>query len=117
MTNSIFSEKFNKIYADIKETHLYKKNSGIQVVNKFSNQIDKLISSEVNLNYKNKGIALLALGGYGRRELCIQSDIDILILYEKSKLNEAKEIAEKILYKLWDTGLEVGNSLRTIDDC
>ena len=27
------------------------------------------------------------------------------------------EIAEKILYKLWDTGLEVGNSLRTIDDC
>ena len=117
MTNSIFSEKFNKIYADIKETHLYKKYSGIQVVNKFSNQIDKLISSEVNLNYKNKGIALLALGGYGRRELCIQSDIDILILYEKSKLNEAKEIAEKILYKLWDTGLEVGNSLRTIDDC
>ena len=117
MTNSIFSEKFNKIYADINETHLYKKNSGIQVVNKFSNQIDKLISSEVNLNYKNKGIALLALGGYGRRELCIQSDIDILILYEKSKLNEAKEIAEKILYKLWDTGLEVGNSLRTIDDC
>ena len=117
MTDSTFADKFKKIYADIKDTHLHKKNSGIQVVNNFSNQIDKLISSEVNLSYKNKGIALLALGGYGRRELCIQSDIDILILYEKSRLSEAKDVAEKVLYKLWDTGLEVGNSLRTIDDC
>ena len=117
MTSSTFAEKFQNIYREIKRFHLLKKNSGIQIANKYSNQIDKLISSEVSLSYKNKGIALLALGGYGRRELCIQSDIDILILYERTKKSEAKDIAEKILYKLWDTGLEVGNSLRTIDDC
>ena len=117
MTSSTFAEKFQNIYREIKRFHLLKKNSGIQIANKYSNQIDKLISSEVSLSYKNKGIALLALGGYGRRELCIQSDIDILILYERTKKSEAEDIAEKILYKLWDTGLEVGNSLRTIDDC
>ena len=117
MTNSTFANKFENIYNEIKNFHLSKKNTGIQTVNKYSDQIDKLISSELNLNYKKKGIALLALGGYGRRELCLQSDIDILILYEQAKANEAKEIAEKILYKLWDTGIEVGNSLRTIDDC
>ena len=117
MTNSTFAEKFQNIYKEIKNFHLLRKNSGIQIANKYSNQIDKLISSEVSLSYKNKGIALLALGGYGRRELCIQSDIDILILYEKTRKSEAEDIAEKILYKLWDTGLEVGNSLRTVDDC
>ena len=47
----------------------------------------------------------------------IKSDIDILILYEKSKLSHAKELAENILYKLWDTGLEIGNSLRSINEC
>ena len=117
MTTSTFALKFEDIYNEIKNFHLAKKNPGIQIVNKYSNQIDKLISTELNLNYKKKGIALLALGGYGRRELSLQSDIDILILFEKNKETQAKEIAEKILYKLWDTGLEVGNSLRTIDDC
>tara|TARA_Y100001970_G_scaffold294241_1_gene449009 strand:- start:9318 stop:11858 length:2541 start_codon:yes stop_codon:yes gene_type:complete len=117
MTRSTFKAKFEDIYSEIKNFHLSKKNSGIQIVNKYSNQIDKLISSELNLNYKKRGIALLALGGYGRRELSLKSDIDILILFEKSKESEAKEVAEKILYQLWDTGLEVGNSLRTIDDC
>ena len=116
-TELSFGDKFQKIYKDIKGLHASNKNNGIQVVNKFSNQIDKLISSELSLSYKNKGVAVLALGGYGRRELCIKSDIDILILYEKPKIDEAKKIAENILYKLWDTGLEVGNSLRTIDDC
>ena len=114
---SNFTTKFQTIYGEIKDSHLSKENSGTHVVNNYSNQIDKLISSELNIKYKNKGIAILALGGYGRRELCLKSDIDILILYEKTKQNEAKAIGENILYKLWDTGLEIGNSMRTIEDC
>ena len=98
-TELSFGDKFQKIYKDIKGLHASNKNNGIQVVNKFSNQIDKLISSELSLSYKNKGVAVLALGGYGRRELCIKSDIDILILYEKPKIDEAKKISENILYK------------------
>ena len=54
------SEKFNKIYADIKETHLYKKNSGIQVVNKFSNQIDGLMQY---LKYTSCHLIGFSLGG------------------------------------------------------
>ena len=112
-----FSEKFKESYKNIKDLHISKTTSSIDLVHKFSNEIDKLISSEIDINYRSSGIAILALGGYGRRELCIKSDIDILILYEKSKLSHAKELAENILYKLWDTGLEIGNSLRSINEC
>ncbi len=112
-----FITKFNLLYDGIKEFHLSGENGGVAVAHKYSNEVDKLISTELNIDYKSKGIVILALGGYGRRELCLKSDIDILILYEKSKADEAKGLAENILYKLWDTGLEIGNSLRTIEDC
>lgn len=112
-----FNDRFKLIYENIKKFHLTGKPGGLEVANKYSNEIDKLISSELDLDYKSKGIVVVGLGGYGRRELCPKSDIDILILHEKSKSNEAKLLAENILYKLWDTGLEIGNSLRTIDDC
>jgi len=112
-----FSNKFKLLQDNIKKFHLSGKNSGIETTNKYSNEIDKLISNELNLDYKSKGIVILALGGYGRRELCPKSDIDILILHEKSKVSEAKDLAGNILYKLWDTGVEIGNSLRTVEDC
>ena len=112
-----FSRRFKLLFENIEKFHLTGKPGGLDVANKYSNEIDKLISSELDLDYKSKGIVVLALGGYGRRELCPKSDIDILILHEKSKISEAKILAENILYKLWDTGLEVGNSLRTINDC
>ncbi|MEM9159637.1 MAG: [protein-PII] uridylyltransferase [Verrucomicrobiota bacterium] len=66
-------------------------------------------------------IAILALGGYGRKELCPLSDVDIMFLYpSKAKEKELQVIqeimAQKILYPLWDTGLKVGHSSRTIDE-
>ncbi|PZQ44013.1 MAG: [protein-PII] uridylyltransferase [Micavibrio aeruginosavorus] len=62
-------------------------------------------------------ISLFALGGYGREELCPYSDIDLMFLTadEPSK-NEAATI-EKFLYALWDKGLKVGHSVRSLKDC
>lgn len=61
--------------------------------------------------------ALIAVGGYGRKELCLHSDIDILILFNKSIPSQAKALAEEIFFPLWDIGMELGYGVRTIKDC
>jgi [protein-PII] uridylyltransferase len=58
-----------------------------------------------------EGVALLAVGGYGRAELAPQSDIDVLLLHTGVKGVGA--IAEAIWYPMWDEGLKLGHSVRT----
>lgn len=61
-------------------------------------------------------IALLALGGYGRLELFPYSDIDLLLLHDRQAAGDMQRVAESILYPLWDSGYEVGHSVRTPDE-
>lgn len=62
-------------------------------------------------------IALLAVGGYGRGELHPYSDIDLLILLGEGKQETFREPIERFLTLLWDIGLEVGQSVRSIHEC
>lgn len=62
-------------------------------------------------------IAVLAIGGYGRGELCPKSDIDVMILAGDGKSKEeAEAIARTLLLSLWDAGLNVGHSVRTLQE-
>jgi [protein-PII] uridylyltransferase len=62
-------------------------------------------------------IAILALGGYGRGELCPHSDIDVMALCETGdRLEAAGEAAKTVLHFLWDAGVDVGHSVRTVDE-
>jgi [protein-PII] uridylyltransferase len=66
---------------------------------------------------QEKEVALIAVGGFGRGELHPCSDIDVLILLPKSEASDDHRGIERFLAFLWDIGLEVGHSVRTIDDC
>lgn len=61
-------------------------------------------------------LALVAIGGYGRAELCPYSDVDLLFLVETSP-RKLKGVINEILALLWDSGFKVGHSTRTISVC
>ncbi|MFT4712507.1 MAG: [protein-PII] uridylyltransferase [Candidatus Azotimanducaceae bacterium] len=62
-------------------------------------------------------IALLAVGGFGRNELLPRSDIDLLILLERDNYSANSDNIQQFLALLWDVGLEVGHSVRSIQEC
>src|SRR5262249_12216849 len=63
------------------------------------------------------GVAMLAVGGYGRRELFPYSDVDIMILLDSESLATAiKEPLSEFMRLLWDAGLRLSHSVRTVNE-
>ena len=61
-------------------------------------------------------ISLVALGSYGREQLCIYSDIDIMILYENIKGYNLKTIMEEFITLAWDCGLKLGSRVHELNE-
>ena len=62
-------------------------------------------------------MAVLAVGGYGRREVCPHSDVDVLFLTSSQPGPATKELIQFILYVLWDLNFTVGHAVRSVDEC
>lgn len=61
--------------------------------------------------------AVMAIGGYGRNELCPRSDIDIMVLMDDGPdVERVRDAVRQFLHLLWDAGLDVGHSVRTQDE-
>jgi [protein-PII] uridylyltransferase len=58
------------------------------------------------------GCALVAIGGYGRSELCPQSDLDVMLVHAGRR--DIATIAERVWYPVWDAGLKLGHSVSTV---
>ncbi|ARS28841.1 [protein-PII] uridylyltransferase [Sphingomonas sp. KC8] len=61
-------------------------------------------------------LTLMAVGGYGRAEMALHSDVDIAFLTPWKQTSWAEQVIESMLYQLWDLGLKVGHSSRSLDD-
>ncbi len=80
--------------------------------------IDSLLKRAWDHNIpQDTDAALVAVGGYGRGELHPSSDIDLMILVEPKERKRLTKNLEQLLTFLWDIGLEVGHSVRSIKDC
>ncbi len=62
-------------------------------------------------------LVVMALGGYGRGELHPLSDVDLMVIYDGEMTPYVQRMMQELLYSLWDLGLHVGHSLRSLDDC
>ncbi len=62
-------------------------------------------------------IALVALGSYGRGEVCPHSDLDLLILHRDLPLRKLEDFSGRLLGLLWDQKIQVGHGIRTIEQC
>ena len=99
---------------------------GLEVCAAFSTVMDHLIrhllgaiSGDVLYRFPGQTprFAIIAQGGYGRGELNPQSDIDLLFLHTWKVTPFVESLTERLLYTLYDSGLQVGHALRTISDC
>jgi [protein-PII] uridylyltransferase len=61
-------------------------------------------------------LALVAVGGYGRGLLGLSSDLDVILLCEDVEDPRAAQVAEALLYPLWDLGLEIGHAVRGVSE-
>lgn len=64
-----------------------------------------------------KDCSLIAVGGYGRGELFPHSDVDVLILLSQAPDAELRDKLENLVQLFWDIGLDIGHSIRTVDEC
>lgn len=81
--------------------------------------VDQLLERAWRSHFKgtDRDIALIAVGGYGRGELHHGSDIDLLLLLREEARETLRPAIEPFIGFLWDLGLEVGHSVRTVAEC
>ncbi|MGB0843961.1 MAG: [protein-PII] uridylyltransferase [Alphaproteobacteria bacterium] len=87
-----------------------------------SNKVDEILGQIFahccnNTNINANSLALVAVGGYGRRQLAPGSDIDLLFLIPEKPDAQIDATIEMVLYLLWDSGFKVGQSTRSVSEC
>ena len=91
--------------------------SVVALVHARAELIDEQLLPLWNDQLAESGAALVAVGGYGRGELHPGSDVDIMILLPESLPEAAEEALSAFVTSLWDVGLEIGHSVRTVQQC
>ena len=91
------------------------------LVKNYSWLIDQLLKNCWKFHFADQGskvsASLVAVGGYGRNELNLGSDIDILILLPEKAPGTVQDCAEALVRMCWDIGLKIGHSIRTVSQC
>ncbi len=123
------SKLFKQYIKEYKESlpELFKENQGKDFLVKHTKKLDSIIT----LMYKTVlrrlfgnylpmrsqiPIAIVALGSYGREQLCVHSDIDLLIVYEKVEGYQTELIIEKLFYLAIDAGMKLGHRVHETKD-
>ena len=102
--------------SDLREAYR-RKSSPATLLREHTRLIDRTLRGLWQAMQPARNAALVATGGYGRGELFPSSDIDILILLAREPSAAERERLERLVGMLWDVGLDVGHSVRTVRGC
>ena len=108
----------NSINQGLKQ--LYKDGAPVEeIVLGRSSLVDRLLTTLFDHFFASisQAVALIAVGGYGRGELHPASDIDLMLLLQDEEDEQTQDAIEKLIMLLWDGGLEIGHSVRTLEEC
>lgn len=101
----------------LRELHL-SGSTGREICTSYTALVDSLLKALFLFKSEEIGcsdnMALVALGGYGRGELNIRSDIDLMLLHKGRITKGIEDLTQQLLYILWDTGLDLGFSIRSV---
>src|SRR5687767_14539859 len=89
---------------------------GRGALERYSDRVDAMLRQLFADGAPPEQVAVLALGGYGRRHLCLHSDIDLLVLFGGHIGAAEERFLRAFLNPLWDLGVVVGHQVREIDD-
>ena len=105
-------KNYQKKFHNLCDSFLKKNNSSIFLKN-HTKLVDSLLIKlwlDCNISKKN---SLIAVGGYGRKELFPYSDVDLLVLHDEKELGD-DEVISQFITKCWDIGLKIGHSVRNL---
>ena len=100
--------------------------TGVEVVESFTDLIDAVLIGRYRTVTREEGqkdasairhCCLVAVGGFGRRELAPYSDIDVMVLYQSGGSKVVSTLSQNVFHHLWNLGFQVGHSVRSITDC
>jgi [protein-PII] uridylyltransferase len=99
--------------ADIRRGH-----GGPSASARYADRIDDLVRDIASASgtAEMAPVAICALGGYGRRLLCLHSDLDLLIVFDGSIGSAEEQFVKSLLHPLWDLRLTVGHQIRELTD-
>ncbi|UCF31309.1 MAG: [protein-PII] uridylyltransferase [bacterium] len=98
-------------------------NEVIQQLTRLMDEVIGFVFDRTSRSMQEEGLkpddslVLVALGSYGRKELSPHSDVDLLFMLPERLTEWSRLFTERVLYTLWDTGLDVGYSSRTLSEC
>jgi len=111
-------KKYEKSTQDILQLHRAGA-GGIRVALALTQRLDTLLQTIYQYLENNSGhLTVVALGGYGRKELCFSSDTDVMFLIAEERFRDfTTPVVQEFLHQLLDIGLDVGHSYRTMYEC
>ncbi|MBI1290302.1 [protein-PII] uridylyltransferase [bacterium] len=108
---------------DVVRQELYQR-PALEIARLYSERVEALlvthvdaIARQLNAEHMRDSLAIVATGGFGRRELVLYSDIDFCVITKRATTTEQEAFIKAVLYPLWDLRVDLGYFVHSIEEC